>query len=96
MNIQIKIEASSINDLKSLIRETVEKAVKETLLKKNILNNTSNDELLTRNEVKKMLKVSHTTLYNYQMKGIIPYKKIGNRVYFNKSDIIDNPDLEGY
>ncbi|HCY77481.1 MAG TPA: DNA-binding protein [Ignavibacteriales bacterium] len=96
MNIQIKIEASSINDLKSLIRETVEKAVKETLLKKNILNNTSNDELLTRTEVMEMLKVSHATLYNYQMKGIIPYKKIGNRVYFNKSDIIDNPDLEGY
>lgn len=44
-------------------------------------------ELLTVNEVAKMLKVDRSTLWNWQQKGtLIPFG-IGARVYYRRSDI---------
>jgi excisionase family DNA binding protein len=44
-------------------------------------------ELLTRNEVAKLLKCDLSTIHNWCKKGkLIPYG-IGNRVYFKRSEI---------
>ena len=98
MNVQLKIDNAAIKEFKAIISTTVEKVVTDVLQKEKEINKGSNsdDELLTRKDVMEMLKISHATLYHYQMEGTIPYLKIGNRVYFKKKDIYDNPNLEGF
>jgi predicted DNA-binding transcriptional regulator AlpA len=97
MNIQIKIDNASVSQFKGIISKVVEKVMKDVLQKQIGLNNSVNGDqtLITRSEVMKMLNVSHSTLYHYQRKGIIPFLKIGNRVYFKKCDITNNYDLIG-
>lgn len=97
MNLKIKIDSGSINELKSILSSTVEKVVQETIEKMNISNTglSSDEDLLTRKEVMKMLNISHSTLYHHQRKGTIPFLKIGSRVYFRRDDIFNNPDLDG-
>lgn len=97
MNVQLEIDPATIEKLKSIIGETVEKVVKKLLLETRVPNEPikTDDQLLTRDEVMKMLKISHSTLYHYQREGIIPFLKIGNRVYFKKKDILENDELKG-
>lgn len=99
MYIQLKIDAAAINEFKNIIGEKVEKVVSKLLqnieVKPSNNGNHSDDELLTRKDVMKMLQISHATLYNYQRKGILPFLKVGNRVYFRKEDIFDNINLYG-
>ncbi len=45
------------------------------------------DELLTRQEVAKMLGVTLTTLFHWNNKGILPTIKIGNKVRYRRSDV---------
>jgi predicted DNA-binding transcriptional regulator AlpA len=54
------------------------------------LNNVSNseDDILTREEVKNILKVSYPTLWKYNNDGTLKVKsKIGRRVYYSKKDL---------
>ncbi|AHW59582.1 Helix-turn-helix domain-containing protein [Draconibacterium orientale] len=44
-------------------------------------------EFLTRNEVKDMLKVDLTTIWNYTNKGKLKAYGIGNRVYYKRSEV---------
>ncbi len=97
MNIQIKIDDASVNQFKGIISKVVEKVMKDVLQSQRVFNNSVNGDetLITRNEVMKMLGVSHSTLYHYQKNGTIPFLKIGKRVLFKKCDITDNIDLIG-
>ncbi len=97
MEVKVKFDVAAINEFKAIISTTVEKVVTDVLQKEKATNKDTNsdDELLTRKEVMEILKVSHATLYHYQINGIIPYLKIGNRVYFKRKDIYDNPKLKG-
>lgn len=45
------------------------------------------DELLTQPEAITFLKVSANTLHRWKRNGTIPYRKIGTRSYFKKSDL---------
>lgn len=97
MKMTLQMDAESKNEFKSMIKEVITRAFNENLPKtkgkRNV--NEADDQLLTRGEVMKMLHVSHSTLYHYQRKEIIPFLKIGNRVYFKKKDILNNISLEG-
>ena len=97
MKMILQIDAESKNEFKSMIKEAVTKVLNENLPKMNGRRKDfePEDQLLTREEVMKMLHVSHSTLYHYQRKEIIPFLKIGNRVYFKKRDILNNMKLEG-
>lgn len=44
-------------------------------------------ELLTREETAKFLKVSLTTLWDWRKKGILSNYRIGNRVYYKRSEV---------
>ena len=63
MYIQLKIDAAAINELKNIIAERVEKVVSKLLqdnkAKPSINTSYSEDELLTRKGVMKMLQISH-------------------------------------
>jgi len=45
------------------------------------------NELLTREETAKYLKISLSTLWHWSKKGILPSYGIGNRVYYKISEI---------
>jgi hypothetical protein len=45
------------------------------------------DELHTVEETLKILKCSKQALWNWRKNGILPSYRLGNRVYYKKSDI---------
>lgn len=45
------------------------------------------EELLTVDETLKFLKCSKQALWNWRKNGILPSFRLGNRVYYKKSDI---------
>ena len=53
------------------------------------LQNSDKDTLLTREETAKMLSISLTTLWDYTRKDIIPAYRIGSKVRYKKSDILE-------
>lgn len=67
------------NELKSMvleIREGVSKLVDE-----------AGKELLTPNEICKMLKISRNTFQNYINKKVFEYSKVEGKVYVKRSEI---------
>ncbi len=48
-----------------------------------------NDELWTRLETAKYLKVSLVTIHHWSKYGILSALRIGNRVYYKKQEIMD-------
>jgi excisionase family DNA binding protein len=55
----------------------------------NTLQNPDNDQLLTRNETAKMLLVSLVTLWDWTKKDLIPAYRIGNKVRYKKSEVLE-------
>ncbi|WP_370390221.1 helix-turn-helix domain-containing protein [uncultured Winogradskyella sp.] len=50
---------------------------------------TLKDELLTREQTAEVLKISLTTLWNWTKKNKIQSYGIGNKVYYKKSEIMN-------
>ena len=86
----------NIGDLQQLIEEAVKG---ELEIFKNFLQVNDKDsekdsnELLTRLEASNILKVSYTTLFHWNNKGILPAQKLGNRVYYEKCRIMEQLNL---
>jgi hypothetical protein len=53
------------------------------------------EELMTRHETAAYLKVSLTALWEWNKKGILPSYRIGNRVYYKRSEILGILDKSG-
>lgn len=49
---------------------------------------TKKQEYWSRKETAKFIGCSLTTLYHYQRKGILPFVKLGNKVLFNKEEVL--------
>ncbi len=47
------------------------------------------DLLITSAEVMELCKISPTTLQNWRNENKIPFKKIGNKIYYMKSDVLN-------
>ena len=45
-------------------------------------------ELISDDELRRRLKVSRTTLYNWRVTGVIPYKRIGKKLYYPWKEIL--------
>ena len=58
------------------------------------MDNTKN-EILTRKQVMKMLDISASTLWRWTESGDLKNLKIGKRVYFIYSDVINALNKEG-
>lgn len=82
----------NVKDFQQLIREAVqEEMTKITEVIK--LNPQSSErdskELLTRDETSNLLKVSYTTLFNWNREETLKAKKIGRKVFYLRSDVMD-------
>jgi excisionase family DNA binding protein len=46
------------------------------------------DELLTVQQAAKLLDVCVATIHEHKRRGMLKYRKIGSRVYFNRIDVL--------
>ena len=47
------------------------------------------DGFLTRTQVAELLSISIVTLHRYQKEGLIPYRRVGRRILFSKSEVLE-------
>lgn len=79
------------SELIDLITETFATELKKVsnLVNPKPNNSNSETELLNREETSKLLKISFTTLWKHSKNGILPSKKLGNKVYYFKQDVFN-------
>lgn len=85
---QIQVFQLSVEDLSTMIRQSVATELQKV---SNFISTTpkdDSDKILTREEVCKLLKVSTTTLHNWNISKILENHKVGRRVYYKKSDVL--------
>ncbi len=75
------------DDLKRIINDAVSVEVNKILNAINVSNFNSNDELLTRKDVSKLLNVSLVTLNKWEKLKILIPRKVGGRVLYIKGDV---------
>lgn len=79
----------SVMDLTDLISNCVKAELQKINEVIQLNPKTETPELLTREEVAKILNVSYTTLFHWNNSGELPAQKIGKRVYYKRSIIMD-------
>ncbi len=77
-----------VSDLEQLIKDAVKEEITKITDVIKLNTKTETHELLTREEVGKILKVSFTTLFHWNNDGTLPAQKIGKRVYYQRSIIM--------
>lgn len=80
----------SEDDLKQLIKQCVREEVKNVLLEIDLPPNKEPPKTLNTKEVAELLDVSITTIHNYKSKHMIPYKKIGGRLHFERDKVLNS------
>lgn len=48
----------------------------------------TDDVFMTSDEVMKLCKISHVTLQNWRSTDKIPFTKIGNKIFYQKSEVL--------
>lgn len=79
----------NVRDLEQLIKDAVKEEITKITKVIQLNPKTETPELLTREEVTKILKVSYTTLFHWNNSGELSAQKIGKRVYYQRSIIMD-------
>ena len=80
---QIYLQGISLQDLNESLLQGVEKKVAELLKKSEV----EEQDYLTRKEVAEKLSISLPTLHDWVNKNILKAYRMGNRVYFKRSEI---------
>ncbi len=62
-------------------------SIESNFLNTNVKEN--KDELLDNSDLLKFLKITSRTAQNYRDKGLIPFSKIGSKIFYKKSDVIE-------
>jgi len=87
----IIIQDLSVEELQELIGTTVKKNVAE--LQKELQSKKFTEELLTRSEACKFLKIDSSTLWSWTNKGKVRAYGIGARRYYKRSELLENLSL---
>jgi hypothetical protein len=87
----IILQDLSVEELQELIGTTVKKNVAE--LQKELQTKIFNEELLTRDETCKFLKINSSTLWSYTNKGKVKCYGLGARRYYKRSELLENLSL---
>jgi hypothetical protein len=81
----VQIENISVDELTEMISEKLVEKLEKRIAK--LITAQNDEELLTRTETAKILKVNMTTLWSWTKKGKITAYGIGNRVYYKRGEI---------
>tara|TARA_B110000483_G_scaffold70813_1_gene88437 strand:- start:763 stop:1047 length:285 start_codon:yes stop_codon:yes gene_type:complete len=82
---QIIFDVLSKEELKDLVGKSLEEVIKN-----NSLTQPPDQELLTREETCKLLKVDSSTLWRWTNKGKVIAYGIGNRRFYKKEELISS------
>lgn len=82
----IQIENINADDFKDEIIRGVIIALKDLILP---ISNNEEEQLLTREQIAKMLSVSLVTLWSWDKNNILQSYRIGNKVRYKKSDVFN-------
>jgi len=85
----------SITDLEN----TIAKILKQIICEQNYLSDSAVNELITRQETAKILKISLPTLHNWTKNGLLFCYKVSSRVRYKRSEIMElfnSGDLNKY
>lgn len=86
MKNSILLQELSVEELQELIGSTVKKNVAE--LQQELQSKKFKEELLTRAETCKFLKIDSSTLWSWTNKGKVKAYGIGARRYYKRSELI--------
>ena len=79
----------SVQDLKDLVSNCIAKELQKVNDFLNSKVKKPKEELLTRDETSKLLKILLTTLWKHSKTGTLPAKKIGHKVYYFRQDVMN-------
>ena len=82
----VQIENISVDELTEIIAEKLVDKLEKRIA--TLVSKQNDDELLSRTETAKILKVELTTLWSWTKKGKITAYGIGNRVYYKRGEIM--------
>jgi hypothetical protein len=77
----------SADQLEELLTNVLQTQLKD--LKKQLLSQTENEDLLSREQVLDLLKINASTLWHWQKKGRIKVYKFANKCYYKRSELMD-------
>ena len=72
-----------MDEFKKYLQEVFEEKIRE------VVERSKTNELMRTREVCELLGVSEVTLKEWRDRGIIPFKQLGSRIYFDKKEILD-------
>ena len=82
----LQVENISVEELTEIIAEKLVDKLEKKIA--TLISKQNDEELLTRTETAKILKVELTTLWSWTKKGKITAYGIGNRVYYKRGEIM--------
>jgi hypothetical protein len=75
-------------DLEILVKEALSSEFQKMMgMLNNLEGNKTKSDLMTREEVSKLLNVSLVTLFNWEKKRVLVSKKVGGRVLYLREDV---------
>lgn len=80
----VQVSQLSVEDFLEMVAQRVNQVILSNRQAQNII---PEPEFYTREETAKLLQVSVTTLYHWNKSGILNHTKIGNRVYYARSEV---------
>jgi len=87
MENSILLQNVSTEQLVNLIDERTQKLLNN--LKKDLLDQKANDELLTRKQACEFLQINSSTLWHWTNKGRVTALGIANRRYYKRSELLE-------
>ncbi|MFH1052138.1 MAG: helix-turn-helix domain-containing protein [bacterium] len=81
----------TVEELRQLITEVVTECIEK---KEPPKVNPIEDRMVTRKELKQILKVSDATIHNLMKKDKLRYHKFGRKVYFKLSEVYEYMDVK--
>lgn len=82
----VQIESISVEELTEIISEKLAEKLEKRIA--TLVATQNDEELLTREETAKLLKINSSTLWHWTKKGKLIAYGIGNRVYYKRGDIL--------
>jgi hypothetical protein len=78
----------SESELIVLIRKSVREEVRSILLELEPPHNNVTPNLIKIGEVAELFHVTKATIHSYKKKHLLPFKKIGRSLFFNKNEVL--------
>ena len=86
MQTQVLLTSISLDDLKSVIAESLSSELQKFSPAKPPI---QDDQLIKINEVAKILNVSKVTIFSWKKSGKLPFYRISNKIYFKRNEIFE-------